>query len=258
MLDGGSQRSMDRQGFRLRGREMTRTETFTDAAFAFAVTLLVISTQSVPTTFPELTQALKGVPAFAISFIIIMVFWHGHWSWSRRFGLEDLPTIILSGALVFVVLVYVYPLKYLYSLATWYFSRGRIFTDARIEEGQINQLFAIYSTGFVGLCLLIAGLNVYAYRKRDTLELDALEQHLTRFQVRAWLLVASIGTISGIIALVTDPLSPIIFPAWIYLAIPVVMPLYGARSNRVARRLYQARLHSSPDAVPATAVAPPS
>lgn len=32
-----------KNGFRLRGMDMTRTETFTDAAFAFALTLLVVS-----------------------------------------------------------------------------------------------------------------------------------------------------------------------------------------------------------------------
>jgi hypothetical protein len=36
------------KGFRLRGIEMTRLETFIDAAFAFAVTMLVIATGQVP------------------------------------------------------------------------------------------------------------------------------------------------------------------------------------------------------------------
>lgn len=51
-----------RQGFRLRGQEMTRTETFTDAAFAFAVTLLVISVDAVLSTYHEMVSALGGIP----------------------------------------------------------------------------------------------------------------------------------------------------------------------------------------------------
>ena len=103
---------------------MTRIETFTDAAFAFALTLLVISVESVPASYRELLDALTGLPVFALSFALVMLFWYGHWVWSRRFGLEDLPTILLSAALMFAVLVYVYPLKYLFALMAHWLSAG--------------------------------------------------------------------------------------------------------------------------------------
>ncbi len=60
---------------RKRGIEMTRTETFVDAAFAFAVTLLVVSIDSIPESVAELLRALAAVPAFAASFAIIGLFW---------------------------------------------------------------------------------------------------------------------------------------------------------------------------------------
>ncbi len=37
-------------GFRMRGLDMTRIEVFVDAAFAFAVTMLVISFDAIPTS----------------------------------------------------------------------------------------------------------------------------------------------------------------------------------------------------------------
>ena len=55
------------RGRRLRGLPMTRVETFADAAFAFAVTLLVISVDDVPRTFDELIVALKSVPIFVFA-----------------------------------------------------------------------------------------------------------------------------------------------------------------------------------------------
>lgn len=76
----------EKGGFRLRGLDMTRVETFTDAAFAFAVTLLVISIDQVPRSYPEMVRALEGLPAFGFSFALIMLFWHAHWAWSRRSG----------------------------------------------------------------------------------------------------------------------------------------------------------------------------
>lgn len=80
----------------MRGADMTRTDTFTDAAFAFAVSLLVLSTDSLPTRFDQLTDALLGVPVFAPAFALIMTFRRGHWTWSRRFGIEDGHSIALS------------------------------------------------------------------------------------------------------------------------------------------------------------------
>ena len=89
-------------GFRLRGTQMTRIETFTDAAFAFAVTLLVVSIDAIPSSYNDLVLALQGVPAFAISFALLFMFWHAHHDWSRRYGLNDFLTVVLSGVLVFL------------------------------------------------------------------------------------------------------------------------------------------------------------
>ena len=63
------------KGFRQRGLEMNRVETFTDAAFAFSLTLLVISFDSLPATFEEFLMALRNVPAFAGRFATLGMFW---------------------------------------------------------------------------------------------------------------------------------------------------------------------------------------
>jgi len=47
----------NKDGFRLRGLEMTRLETYSDTAFAFATTLLVISVGSLPGSYQELIIA---------------------------------------------------------------------------------------------------------------------------------------------------------------------------------------------------------
>jgi len=74
-------------GFRLRGMQMTRLETFIDAAFAFAITMLVIAAQQIPDDIETLLAAFKNVPAFVASVIVLGIFWRGHWLWSRRYGL---------------------------------------------------------------------------------------------------------------------------------------------------------------------------
>jgi Endosomal/lysosomal potassium channel TMEM175 len=98
-----------RGGFRLRGLEMTRLESFVDATFAFAVSLLVIAGQQVPDDLDTILRAFNNVPAFAASIAVMAIFWRGHWLCSRRFGLEEGVSILISWAMIFTMLIYVYP-----------------------------------------------------------------------------------------------------------------------------------------------------
>src|SRR5215471_21538639 len=119
--------------FRWRGAEITRLEGFTDAVFAFAVTLLVVSLE-VPRTFHELVAAMKGFVAFAICFIILVQVWYYHYKFSRRYGLQTAYTVILNAALIFVVLFYVYPLKFLFTLAVGGLSRGLTLPVEQLQQ----------------------------------------------------------------------------------------------------------------------------
>lgn len=229
-----------KDGFRLRGYDMTRIETFTDAAFAFALTLLVVSLD-IPSSFDELTAALRGIPAFAISAVLLMVFWNGHHVWSRRYGLDDATTVLLSCLLVFIMLVYVYPLRFLARALTAWMDHvlGLPITSEPFRLGgpaELSQLFIIYGAGFVAMCVAILLLHAHAWRLRDELRLNELERHDTRADMGAWSILAATGILSIGLGIVFGSSAPAL-PGWAYMILPVVMPLYSARVNRRRKAL---------------------
>lgn len=223
------------KGFRLRGIEMTRLETFIDAAFAFAVTMLVISSGQIPDDVQKLLEAFKNVPAFVASIAVLSIFWRGHWLWSRRFGLEDGTSILISWAMLVTILIYVYPLKMLFG-AMFYFltnhALGQVITAA--SEGQVRILFAIYGLGFAAIALEILLLNLRAWRLREPLRLNEHEKWLTRGEVSGWSIPAAIGLLSFVLAM-TLPINHIGWSGWIYMTLSFLVPLQRTWHTRRRR-----------------------
>lgn len=199
MLRGGlvKRRTSEEENFSWRGEEVSRLEGLSDAVFAFSVTLLVVSLE-VPDSFDELLATMRGFFAFAICFALLLAVWHEHYKFFRRYGLADNLTIALNAALLFIVLVYVYPLKFLFTLLV---DQTLGFDSEEIRAEQIPLLMVIYGAGFVAVQSVLALLYVRAYALREPLELDAHERSVTREEVRGFLLNVGVGLASISIAL---------------------------------------------------------
>ena len=188
-------------GFLERGGNVTRIEAFVDAAFAFAVTLLVISLDAMPATIGEMAQALKGVPAFAASFAQIMMFWSAHATWSRRYGLDDMTSRVLGLVLVFLVLVYVYPLKILFASLFAWVSQGWFPEVARIQSfGDLRMMFVMYGLAFGSLSLCLGAMYGRALRASVSPVLSADEQRSTRAEIVRWRFTALVALLSMLVA----------------------------------------------------------
>ena len=183
--------------FRWRGGEITRLEAFTDAVFAFAVTLLVVSLE-VPKNFSELASTMKGFVAFGICFAILIQVWYQHYVFSRRYGLQTFYAMFLNSVLLFVVLFYVYPLKFLFSLVVGAFSGGMLAThplEHSIEPYQVPILMVIYSLGFSAVAAVFWLLYRYAYALRKELDLNEYESLRTRHEAYHQLAMILLGLI---------------------------------------------------------------
>lgn len=226
-----------RDGFRQRGSEITRLETFTDAAFAFSVTVLVIAGGQVPDSFSALWESLEEIPAFAASFTLILMFWHGHVQWSRRFGLEDTRSVLLSAALIFTILTYVVPLKVMTGQFFAWVSGGWLGHPFPLEDiRDLPRLFVLYGIGFVAMTWVMGGLNHHALSQRERLRLDAREELLTRIARDQWMLLSLPGILSVGFASLTPPEIGV-WSGFAYMILPIVMPIFGVRASRRIARL---------------------
>jgi uncharacterized membrane protein len=188
-------------------RSAARLDAFVDAAFAFAVTLLVVGVGTVPESLAELRAALVNVPAFAVSFALIAMFWVGHVRWRQHAGERGGLALWLSLALVFLVLVYVYPLR-LMSLSLVQFVAGHAARAATLEE--VAQLFTLYGLGFIAMAGAMTGLWVLALRAVPE---PGPRRAAARGEAVIWALLMAAGLLSVTLAQfrATAPLSP-----WVY------------------------------------------
>lgn len=219
-----------------RGRQVTRLETFTDAAFAFAVTLLAISIDEIPSDYDGLIEALKGAPAFAASFAMLLLYWRAHQNWSQRYGLEDLPAVLLTFALVLVVMVYVYPLKIMFGSAFHFLSDGWLPSGFALESvDQFRSMVAIFGMGFFLLSALIGGLYLLAWMRRERLEMGAAERLDTGAEAVAWFAVSLFGIASLILGQVL-PDDKVFLAPWIYATLSILGPLIDAVQRHLVSR----------------------
>jgi uncharacterized membrane protein len=207
-------------------------EGFADAVFGFALTLLVVSLE-VPNTFDELLATMRGFFAFAISGWLLYSVWFDHYTFFRRYGLQDNFTIHLSSVLLFVVLFYVYPLKFLFTalmdeLLGFSTQVGPSTGDVveTIEPGQWPLLLVLFGVGFVVVQLVFFLLYWRAYALREMLELDAYEASITRQEIQGYLLLAGVGLASIAVALLGGEEASA-WAGWVYLLIWPLMTING-------------------------------
>lgn len=176
-------------------RGTSRLEGFSDAVFPFAATLLVVPLE-VPRDFDALVSQLYGFAAFAITFGALVAIWTIHRAYYRRYERSDGWTVLFNSGLLFVVLFYVFPLKFLtesfFSGVLGLGSSG--ITVDSIEE--LAQLFTLYSASFAAIFLFITLLYWHAWRRRAALGLDARQAWKAAYLSRHYLLFALVGLLS--------------------------------------------------------------
>lgn len=215
--------------FRLRGKEVSRVEAFSDVVFGFALTLIVVSLE-VPRTFGALMEVMSGFLGFAICFALLTWIWHCHHTFFRRYAMTDEITITLNTVLLFLVLFYTYPLKFIFEIVT-----GSI---RNITHADGVKLFLVYGLGFAGIFAVFCFLYLHAWIRRERLELNAVERYDTVTALIMYSSYVGIGLLSTIIAVAGGPAN---LAGWSYFLLGPVSAVIGftrgMRRDHVARAM---------------------
>lgn len=234
--------------FRHRGTEPSRIETLSDAVFALAITLVIISAQ-MPQTFADLKLFLWDIIPFACCIALIMLIWYEHFRFFYRYDFRNVYIVMLNSLLLSVVLIYVYPLKFLTKLLTSRLILGWLdpsmdavtmqsMLGPMISIDEIGSLMVIYGLGAGTVFLLFALMYRYAMRKADELDLNAIERFDTRQAFVQNLLMASVPLISASIALIFMNFDYVgLYSGLVYFFYWPVMLLFGHISDRKRAKL---------------------
>ena len=125
---------------------------------------------------------------------------------------------------MFVMLVYVYPLRMIFEGMFSQLSGGYLDTTYEIETfDDLRLIFIFYSVGFLAMSLLVSQLYRLALRSRAQLNLNKTEIRRTRAEMHVWAIAACFGIVSIVVALtVADTWVPaagylyfLVFPAMV-------------------------------------------
>jgi len=231
--------------FRYRGESTTRIETLSDAVFALAITLLLIST-SPPSSFQQLRLFVLEIIPFAMCIALISLLWYEHFIFFIRYGFRNGYIVFLNTVLLFILLFYVYPLKFLTKVITCIF--GWMLTESPLlfqefksmmEGGNMAELMVIYGLGAASLFIVFALMYRYAYKKSEELELSEIEKFDTRMSIRTNLLMASVPLLSVLLAFIFsfDQFLVGMISGFAYFLYGPVMFLHGRRVQKARAQL---------------------
>lgn len=196
-----------------------RLDNFTDAAFAFAVSLMVIGGAGAPQTFDALVRALTDLPAFAFGFAVMAMFWLGHVRWRKVRGDGDWLSILLTLTLIFLTLIYVQPLRGMATAtALWFTGQGREF------GGSLTGLFAVYGTGFVLMSATMTCLWAESLRGD---QLTPEKRANAGGERGIWTIMALTGLVSILISTTRYGM----LAAMVYATLPISIGLFVWRHN---------------------------
>lgn len=208
-------------------REVSRLEGFSDAVFGFALTLLVVQLET-PMNVAELRNLAGSFLPFSLTFAMVTWIWYLHNQFFRRYGLQDPWTVFLNSSLLFVVLFYVFPLKFLSLALVGPLTMTEGIPDRTGMNGPM--LMTLYSGGVLYIFATFVLLHLHARSKRAELALTRLDEVTLNYSLRGHLISASLAVVSLLLVWLLPGR-----PGWAGLVYGLMGPLHGWNGYRGGR-----------------------
>jgi uncharacterized membrane protein len=240
----------------MRRDEPTRIEGFSDAVFGFSLTLLAFSLE-VPSSVEELrTLAVAQLVPTLAAFALMCWIWAEHNSFFRQFGLQDGTTIVLNSALLFLVVFYTYPLKFMAVFLWGAIASGLGWTgivSALTSSGSLSlsqhartdvtSLMLIYHLGFIALFSIFALLYRHALQQRASLSLDEVEMFEARGGQRVHFISVGIGLLAmAVFTLLWFTNKDFVgMSGMVYMLMGPAHGIHGSRYGKARAKLIEAR-----------------
>ncbi len=237
--------------FNVRGSDNTRIEALSDAVFAIAIALLLISAD-IPETYDQLVVFLADFVPFAATITLLMLIWFEHYTFFLRYGLTNATAVFLNTILLFLILFYVYPLKFLFKVLYTLFKGlltknyelvGDLFTNT-ISLEDAPQLMVTYGLGATAIFLTFVLLYYYALRLKNKLKLSAMEIFETKASIVSNVISMAIPLISASIAFFEIAGEKTFFASgmtyWLYaVAMPIFSRIVAKKRKKLLETLQQ-------------------
>ena len=138
--------------------------------------------------------------------------------------------MFLNVVLLFLVLFYVYPLKFVFTLLFSEITGVDAVGNLGWHEGSV--FMRIYAAGFFAVFLLFVHMHAHAYKVRRRLGLNPVEVLETRFSLQENAILALVGVTSFLVAFKSPG-----WAGWSYLAIGPLLAIYGTIFGKRVRLL---------------------
>lgn len=232
--------------------ETQRLDAFVDASFAFAVTLLIIAGAEPLNDFSDLLRALGRIPAFAAGFGLVVMFWLAHRNYGRLAPIRDSWSAALSLMIVFMILIYVFPLRLLTETGAAYLSGGRLPGRGLIDTlAQLRDMYTIYGVGFAVLCWLYFLLYGHALKRGPVAGLEEDDRDEAAEARAVWGFITVAGLFSAVLAWTLPLRAAPWAPGFAYWLIPLAVYFVNlVQRRRTGRGLVKPPRRRPPDPVP--------